>query len=59
MLVETVLLLIIPLICVGGCLWNYIQLIRLEDEDESERYDFFEEQICRMTERLMEGGTDD
>lgn len=59
MLTETILLLIIPLICVCGCLWNYIKLMKLEDEDESERYDFFEEQICRTTERLMEGGTDE
>ena len=58
-MIEAVMLLIIPAICVGGCLWNYIKIIRLEDEEESERYDFFEEQICRTTERLMEGGTDD
>ena len=58
-MIEAVMLLIIPAVCFAGCLWSYIKLMKLEDEEESERYDFFEEQICRMTERLMEGGTDD
>lgn len=58
-MIEAVMLLIIPAVCFAGCVWSYIQLVRIDEEDESERYDFFEEQICRTTERLMEGGADE
>lgn len=36
MMIETVVLLIIPAVCFAGCVWSYIQLMRIEFEKEKE-----------------------